>query len=653
MKEEKETLERNQLIAIVVIIVVVAGAGVAFIFMTGPTRPLEDTFVYETIGNPEFMDPHADYENYGGFVFYNVYETLYSPPFGSASTATEDLRPNLASAAPVISADGLNYTVPLRHDVVFQDGTPFNASVVEWNFYRAAKMFYLSGPYWMIAEVLEGGQAVEDAAFSEDSATEFPAAFDAWVASGAGIEVIDEFTIKFILSDSFGYFMPVLTYTASAMMSPTFVLAHADTNFTTWDSYGVDYLQDPIENPNYMVTHTCGTGPYMLTEWIPDSYIHLTLNENYWRTFDVPSYAGSIKHIYLKTNEDTTGRILNIRAGTSDAVMVPRTNAMDVYNNVTLASLYPDDIYLSKAGYGYGLTFMGFNLYRVNTTVGTWFESPFQNLNLRKAASYAFDYGAFLAAAVQGFGFRADSGAIPLGLVGYNTSAYLDIQYNISRAVDMWNLAVQDPVLITNFAGVKTDTGTAAANTIQLYYNSGNDERQKACLLVKDGLEAVFADEDANMTAFPDGISVSIQALEWSNYLAHQRYRQMMLFFVGWGPDYPDPDNFIFPFGYSRGTNGYRIRYNNTQVDAWYFEAKTEVNETLRANIYGRILQAMADDFPYLWTYQQGELRVWRTWVHGDGLKWNPLSGVYSFYFYHMYKDYAAYDGGEAYSPYV
>ncbi|MFW9957126.1 MAG: ABC transporter substrate-binding protein [Candidatus Odinarchaeota archaeon] len=645
-------MERNQLIAIVVIIVVVAGAGVAFLLMTGPSRPLEDTFVFETIGNPQFMDPHADYENYGGFVFYNVYETLYSPPFGSDSTATEDLRPNLAASAPVIADAGKNYTIALRQNVVFHDGTPFNASVVEWNIYRAAKMFYLDGPFWMLAEVLKGGQAVEDAAFS-GNATLFEETFDAWVAGGEGVEVIDEFTVRFVLAEPYGYFMPILTYTASAMMSPTFVLANADEGFTTWDTYGVDYLQDPISDPNYMVTHTCGTGPYMVTEWIPDSYIHLELNTDYWRTFSAPTYAGSIKHIYLRTNEDVTGRILNLRAGTSDAVLVPRTNAQDVYNNVTAASLYPDDIYLSKLGYGYGLTFMGFNLAQVNTTAGTFYNSPFQNLAIRKAVSYAFDYNAFLAAAVQGFGFRANSGPIPLGLLGYNTTAFTGIQYNLTKAVEMWNEAVLDPAFLANMAGTLTSTGTAAPNTIQLFYNSGNTEREQGCLLIKDGLEDVLAHDDANMTAFPDGVTVTVQALEWSNYLAYTRYRQVMLFFVGWGPDYPDPDNFIFPFGYSRGTNGYRIRYNNTNVDAWYMQAKTETNVTARAEIYGRILQAMADDYPYLWTYQQGELRVWRTWVHGDGLKWNPLSGVYSFYFYHMYKDYAGYDAGEAYSPYV
>lgn len=643
-------MERNQIIAIVVIVIVVAGAGVAFIFMTGPSRPLEDTFVYETIGNPQFMDPHVDYENYGGFVFYNVYETLYSPPFGSDSTATGDLRPNLASDVPTISADGKNYTIPLREDVTFQDGTPFNASCVEWNFYRGAKSFYLNGPWWMVAEVLKGGLPVEDAAFS-GNATLFEETFDAWEASGEAIEVIDEFTIKFILEEAYDYFMPILTYTVVAIMSPTFVLNNAATGFTAWDSYGIDYMQDPIGDPNYMVTHACGTGPYMLSEWLPDQYIYLTLNEDYWRTFDLPTNAGQIKHVYLKTNEDVTGRLLNLRAGTADAVYVPRTNAPDVYDNVTDASLYPDDIYLSSAGYGYGLTFMGFNLYQVNTTVGTWYDSPFQNINLRKAASFAFDYDAFLAAAVQGFGFRADSGPIPLGLLGYNTSAFAHIQYNITRAVEEWNIAVQDAALIEDFDGVLTDTGTAAPDTIQLYYNSGNTEREQGCLLVKDGLERIFAHADADMTDFPDGISVSIQALEWSNYLAHNRYRQMQLFFVGWGPDYPDPDNFIFPFGYSRGTNGYRIRYNNTDVDAWYLEAKTATG-TERENIYGRILQAMADDFPYLWTYQQGELRTWRTWVHGPGLRWNPLPGVYSFYFFHMYKDYASYDAGDTYTPY-
>jgi len=646
-------LERNQLIAIVVIIVVVAGAGVAFIFMSGPSRPLENTFVYENPSNPQFMDPHVDYENYGGWIFYNVYETLYSPPWGSDSTATADLRPNLAASAPVIADLGKNYTITLRQNVVFQDGTPFNASVVQWNIYRAAKLFYGDGPFWMMAEVLKGGIAVEDAAYAENATTWFPQVFDAWVAAGEAVIVLDTYTIRFVLDDSYDYFMPILTYTVNAMMSPTFALAHAEENFTTWGTYGIDYLQDPNLDTNYMTTHTCGTGPYMLTEWITDQYIHLELDESYWRTADVPARAGEIKHVYIKTNDDVTGRVLSLRAGTADAINLPRTNAMDLYDNVTDDSQYPNDIYVSHEGYGYGLTFMGFNMGNVNTTSGDYYPSPFRNLDLRKAVSYAFDYEAFLAAAVQGFGFRADSGPIPLGLLGYNTTAFADIDFNVSKAVEYWNLAVMNQTLLADFAGVLAHSGAAAPNTIQLYYNVGNTEREQACLLVKDGLEAVFDHDDANMTAFPSGIGVTVQALDWAVYLTATSHKEMMLFFVGWGPDYPDPDNFIFPFGYSRGTNGQRIAYNNPAVDALYMEAKTETNATVRAGIYGQILQIMADDYPYLWTYQQGELRVWRTWVHGPGLKWNPLSGVYSFYFYHMWKDYAAYDSGAAYSPYV
>ena len=43
----------------------------------------------------------------------------------------------------------------------------------------------------------------------------------------------------------------------------------------------------------------------------------------------------------------------------------------------------------------------------------------------------------------------------------------------------------------------------------------------------------------------------------------------------------------------------------------------------------------MANDAPYIWLYQPTEFRPWRTWLHGDGLVYNPMHDIY---FYNMYK---------------
>ena len=617
-------MERNQLLAIVVIVVVVAGAGVAFVFMQQPSRPPENTLIWETIGNPDYMDPHVNYESFGSWVQYNIYETLYTYPWDSA--VTDPSVPLLAESAPVLSGDGLNYTIALREDITFHDGTPFNASCVKWNVERAMKIFYPDGPVWMLAEPLAGGAAVEAAAFGDGpSSPEFADAFDTWVADSGAIEVIDDYTIRFVLEEEYLAFIAAMTYEVGAMMSPSYAIAHAsDAAWATWEAYGVDYGE--FENP--MTTQTCGTGPYMLTDWVPDQFIELDLYTDYWRTSTSPN-AGSIEKVFIRTNEDVNGRSLNLRTGTTDGCYWPTTNALDIWSNVTEEST-DDNIFVSTGGYSYTVIFFGFNMGVINMTTGTTLdvkESPFQWINFRRAASWAMDYTAFLSAALNGFGVQG-KGCIPIGMTGHNDSAY-NWEYDLDAAVDEWNLAMNE----TGFV----DSLNALDNSITLYYNSGNTVREQGCLLLADGLTKMWADSSANVTGLDDPMEATTQALEWSNYLDYIREKKMPIFFVGWAPDYADPDNYVFPFAYHVGTYAQRISYNNSEVNALYLLAKTETNLVTRNGYYSQIQEILAEDAPYLWMYQPTEFRTWRAWLRGDGLAYNPMHQVY---FYHLYKAY-------------
>ncbi len=617
-------MERNQLLAIVVIVVVVAGAGVAFVFISQPTRPPEDTLIWETIGNPDYLDPHVDYETFGSWMAYNVYETLYTYPWDSAVTAPSV--PLLAASDPVMSGDGKNYTITLREDITFQDGTPFNASCVKWNIERAMKIFYPDGPVWMLAEPLKGGVAVEDAAFGDGpSSAAFKTAFDTWVADSNSIIVMDDYVVRFVLTEPYPAFIAALTYEVGAMMSPSYAIAHAtDAADATWDNYGVAYG----EYDNYMANHMCGTGPYMLTTWTPDQFIQLDLYTGYWRT-STSTNAGAIKTVYVKTNEDTTGRSLNLRTGTTDGCYWPTTNALDIWDPVAEESL-DSNIVVSTLGKSYSVMFFGFNMGNFNTTAGDVILSPFANKDFRQAASWAFDYDAFMSAAVNGFGIQA-KGPIPYGMFGYNATSY-KFEYNLTAAVEAWNLALENETFVNSL----NDMG----NELTIYYNSGNTVREQGSLLLADGLGNMTADANADdqvAAGLTKEMTFKTQALEWSNYLDHIRNRQMPIFFVGWAPDYADPDNYVYPFCYDKGTYAQRIAFNNSEVNTLYLEAKVDTNSTTRMQTYNKINDILADEAPYLWVYQSTEFRTWRAWLHGDGLVYNPMHGVY---FYHLYKVY-------------
>jgi peptide/nickel transport system substrate-binding protein len=617
-------VERNQLLAIVVIVVVVAGAGVAFIFMQQPTQPPEDTFIWETIGNPDYLDPHVDYETFGSWIAYNVYETLYTYPWDSAVT---DPSVNLlAESQPVMSGDGLNYTVALREDITFHDGTPFNASCVKWNIERAMKIFYPDGPVWMLAEPLLGGGAVEAAAFDTGpSSPEFIAAFDNWVENSSSIIVIDDYTIRFRLAEAYPPFIAAMTYEVGAIMSPSFAIKHAtNETYANWEGYGVDYG----EFENYMSDHMCGTGPYMLTDWVPDQFVELDLYTEYWRTSSMTG-AGSLHKIFIKTNEDVNGRSLNLRTGRTDGCYWPTTNALDIWDPVEEESL-DANIVVSTLGASFSVMFFGFNMGDYNVSSTEIITSPFANKDFRQAASWAFDYDAFMSAAVNGFGIQA-KGPIPFGMFGYNDSSY-NFEYNLTAAVAAWNLALNDTAFI--------DSMNALDNTLTIYYNSGNTVREQGSLLLADGLGnmTAHADADDQLAAGMDAeMTFTTQALEWSNYLDHIRNRQMPIFFVGWAPDYADPDNYVYPFCYHLGTYAGRIAYNNTAVNALYLQAKAEANLAQRKIFYNQINDILAEDSPYLWVYQSTEFRTWRAWLDGDGLVYNPMHQIY---FYHVFKNY-------------
>ncbi len=80
------------------------------------------------------LDPADAYGTFPGSLLYNLSDRLYTYKIG-----TTDLEPQLATALPTVSATGLRYTVPLRKDVVFHDGTPFNAKAMAFSLQRFIK----------------------------------------------------------------------------------------------------------------------------------------------------------------------------------------------------------------------------------------------------------------------------------------------------------------------------------------------------------------------------------------------------------------------------------------------------------------------------------------------------------------------------------
>ncbi|MFN6501128.1 MAG: ABC transporter substrate-binding protein [Nostoc sp. DedQUE01] len=84
-----------------------------------------------TTAKPRTLDPADAYELAALGLVFNMSDRLYTYEPGST-----EIKPQLATALPKVSQDGLTYTIPLRQGVVFHDGTPFNAQAMAFTIQR-------------------------------------------------------------------------------------------------------------------------------------------------------------------------------------------------------------------------------------------------------------------------------------------------------------------------------------------------------------------------------------------------------------------------------------------------------------------------------------------------------------------------------------
>ena len=179
--------------------------------------------VYGLTLAPSGIDPHVNASSELGIPLTSVYDTLvYQDP------ETREFVPGLAERWEV-SDDGLIYTFYLKEGVKFHDGTPFNAEAVRFNLERivspdlaSQKARFMLGPY-------------------------------------ERTEVVDEYTVRIVLSEPFAPLLDSLSQVYLGMASPTAV-----------EKWGDEYQ-----------LHQVGTGPFVFVEYVPNDHLLLRRNPDY------------------------------------------------------------------------------------------------------------------------------------------------------------------------------------------------------------------------------------------------------------------------------------------------------------------------------------------------------------------------------------
>jgi peptide/nickel transport system substrate-binding protein len=568
------------------------------------------TFIRATIGEPDFVDPSVDYETGGGEILQNVYETLVWYDGSSASK----LVPLLASQIPTIAnggitSDGLNYTFHLRSNVKFHDGTTMTADDVIYSVQRVLRMHDPNGPSWMVEQVMSDyisyyiDLTVKD--WQENTTHTIPAwllntlgsSDPSWVitnedvknASEAAAYKVDASTVTFRLTHPYPGFIYICAYTILSIVSKTFVEAHGG-------------ITDGGHN-DYMDSHTCGTGPYQLVEWTKGSRLHMTKNANYWNATVFKTNA--INDIYIVLATDVNTRILMMQSGDADSADMP----------IDFRSLFTgDSFHIDQGKPTFDITFAGFN-FHIDTAAAASFGSDvpadfFADIHLRTAFVHLMNYAQFITNVLQNNAIQPN-GPIPLGMLGF-TSAVPNYTYSLALAEQEFK------------AAINTATGNSWWDdgfTVAFMYNAGNTQRETACTYVKTALEGLNAKFHA-----------TINALDWPTYLRLQRANPspFPIFWLGWAPDYADPDDYCTPFLDSVfGSFAAKTGYTNTSMDALIRQAGSELDPATRLALYAQITWGTYYDVPYMWLYQSNNFHVERSWI--SGYYYNPM---YSAFYY-------------------
>jgi peptide/nickel transport system substrate-binding protein len=289
--------------------------------------------VYGLTLSPSGIDPHINQSSELGIVLRQVYDTLvYRHPQSNAFVS------GLAERWD-ISADGLVYTFYLKQGVTFHDGEPFNAQAVARNIDR-----------------------ILDPALASQRAKLLLGTFERY-------EVVDAFTIRFILSQPYSALLDGLSQVYLGIASPKAL-----------DAYKEDVTRYQF--------HQVGSGAFRFVEYLPENRIVIERVQDYaWKPEfygDVPE--GAVERVEFRFYRDPAVRLSALESGTAHIMgeILP-TDARGATSNERL-KLYPVSIP------GQPLQFY------FNTK-----KAPTDRLQVRQALIYAINRTLLSEAVFQGF----------------------------------------------------------------------------------------------------------------------------------------------------------------------------------------------------------------------------------------------------------
>ena len=211
---------------------------------------------------------------------------------------------------------------------------------------------------------------------------------------------------------------------------------------------------------------------------------------------------------------------------------------------------------------------------------------PFDDRNVRQALNYAIDKELIAHVVLQDLSIPAQ-GILPPGFPGYNP----EIQ------------------------GYEFDPAKAMQLLRDSKYGANLEEMPRITLTLPGSFGATVSPSyDAILRMWEEnlGIEVSLVQTEWATFLQDLRGLRFQMFGgLAWIADYPDPENFLDVLFHSESSDNH-MGYSNPDLDRILEQARTELDQEARFNLYHLAEETILRDAPWipLWHGNEGYILV-------------------------------------------
>ncbi|WP_147821356.1 ABC transporter substrate-binding protein [Salidesulfovibrio onnuriiensis] len=535
---------------------------------------VKDKFVLESYGTLRTLDPACGYDSVSHMRSMNIYEPLIF--FDGSST--DKYVPVLATEVPSVENGGIKdggktYIFKIRKGVKFHKGGELTPEDVAYSIKRHMIVDQEGGPMWMMLSALTGVNSTrEDGKIREGIFEQIDKAVEV-----SGDEVILH------LPKPFPPLLAVMAYSYGGLiMDKEWCVENG-----CWDgkienaakynnpAFGSEPLHH-IEN---------GTAPYSMLKWEPSVEFVFERFDDYWG----PQPA--IKTAIVRYNQEWSSRKLALQNGDADRVTIDPQYLPEVESMPGVKVTPVPQLSVSAAIFCQTVN------PEANPNIGSGKLDGegipvdfFADIHVRRAFLYAFDRKAYAKDVWN------DQVVMPTSPNAKGMPFYKKVpvyEFDLEKAAEEMKQA---------FGGQLWEKGFKMVIT----HNTGNDQREAAAHMLAE-----------NVMSLNPKFQIEVRNMDWKDYVVAYRKYQFPIFLIGWGADYPDPDNFLFTFMSSEGTYGKFSGYKNEEVDRLCQEARFEIDPAKRGPMYERLQDMWYEEAVGCMIYQKIDHFSYRDNVKG------------------------------------